>query len=456
MPYVYTRMVTFVRIHAHEIIALILKDKSTSSFGITRLLLTALAPINAILIVTFLDPSEQGYLYTMYSLVALAYYAELGLGQVLTQMVSEVFVKSGAGPDSPTLPLYNYLKFTLRSGVLLFFVTALVSFIAFLVFFDDIPLRWDGLFGVFALLSVSTCISIPMALLHAYLEACKKNVLINNIRSAESLIRIVVLVGLLSAGYRLFAFGLATMITALVSMVAVVAFNLSFFQQLLTLPKPSLPVLREQYQQVKKAIIPLQFRYAQSWMSGIFINSLVIPLVFKLEGKEVAGQLGFSMALVAVILNFSIVLVTSQLPVFATMNAQGHLGLLVQNYTRRHNYSLSLFVGACLLLLTALLVDHLYFHFLKNRFLDYPYFLLLLMVNFVRLFIENKVLFVRSFKVEPFVKVAWIQAMLLILLLPVGTYLVGIGGALMALLAGNLLNLTMTNKIFRQYLAKAA
>jgi hypothetical protein len=327
-----------------------------------------------------------------------------------------------------------------------------VSFIAFLVFFDGVALRWDGLFGVFALLSVSTSISIPMALLHAYLEACKRNVLINNIRSAEILVRIVVLVGLLSAGYGLFAFALATMVTALVSMVAVVAFNFSFFQQLLTLPKPGLTVLREQYQQVKKAIIPLQFRYAQSWMSGIFINAFVVPLVFKLEGKEVAGQLGFSMALVAVILNFSIVLVTSQLPVFATMNAQGQLGPLVQNYTRRHTYSLSLFVGSSLLLLALLLLDHLFFHLLTNRFLDYPYFVLLLLVNLVRLLIENKVLFVRSFKVEPFVRVAWAQALLSVLLLPAGTYIIGIGGTLIALLAGNLLNLAMTNKIFRQYL----
>jgi hypothetical protein len=441
-------------VHFRNILSLLVKDKSTSSFGITRILLTALAPINAILIVTFLDTSEQGYLYTMYSLVALGYYAELGLGQVLTQLVSEAFVKSGAGPNKPTLLLYTYLQFTLRSGILLFLITFLISIAAFLIFFDQSSLRWDGLMGVFAILSISTSISIPMVLLHAYLDACNRNVLINNIRSTETLVRLVVLVLLLSLGYKLFAFAFATMITALVAVALVVAFNYPFFRRLLTLPKPPREILQEQYQRVKGAILPLQLRYAQSWMSGIFINALVVPLVFRLEGKEIAGQLGFSMALVSVILNFSVVLVTSQLPVFAIMNSQGNLELLVQNYSMRHYYSLLLFGIASVLLLTGLWADYVFFQFLRNRFLAFPYFILLLLINLVRLLIENKVLFVRSFKVEPFVKVAWAQALLSILLLPAGTYFLGIGGTLAALLAGNLLNLSLTSRIFQRYLAK--
>jgi O-antigen/teichoic acid export membrane protein len=211
----------------------------------------------------------------------------------------------------------------------------------------------------------------------------------------QQIVTLLTSILILYFGGRLWALGISN----LMSVIILIYFLLFTYRiKLLTFIYNKIGVWKVNY---KKEIFPYQWKIALSWISGYFIFQLFNPVLFATEGATVAGQMGMSLSAFNGISAISMSWVTTKIPFFSAMIAKRDYELLDKTF----NSTLKNLLFVCVVLLTLFLlfISLLkYFQFnLVNRFLPFPYLIILSVITLINQLIFSWATYLRCHKKEP-------------------------------------------------------
>lgn len=307
--------------------------------GITLLLRSwgVLAGVFMLLWISYwLSTQEQGYYFTFISLLSLQIFFELGIGQVISQLVSRELARS------PSFNRENYKINRLASIVFLtrrWYKCAAVLFavvagtVGVFLFGKSGGLDADLWLGPWLVLVLMTAINIYFGPLLAIIEGAGQIGQVARLRLLQSIAGYCFAWGALYAGAGLWS-------VVLLPFVAVL-FNVYWINTgdhlLMELKKASANPERNPIVW-KTEVFPMQWRIAISWISGYLMFQLFTPLVFYFDGAIAAGQLGMGLAIFNAVLSVGVSWVNAKTPAFTrliVLHERLQLNVLFKNVVKR-------------------------------------------------------------------------------------------------------------------------
>lgn len=425
-------------------------DSIVLSSGLARLVVTVTGPATALLILRFLSLEEQGYWYTFLGLIVMVNYAELGMGQVIMQFAAYEWGELKDGSGAVRYANWTRLKSIFRSTILFGLLTAtaelmLALAIGYLVLSsraNRVDVHW---LGPWVFVAVVAPLNIVLAFLNSFLEGCQMIAASNLRRSSQSVAQVMAVLVIFSLGGKLWALGAGQFASFLVGVSAIGLNHGHFVKEMLNGFGSNTRV------SWRAEIWPLQWRYAASWAAGPLTYGLFNPLIFALAGPEAAGRFGFTFSIISVLSAYSQMWTASRAAVFTRLNAGKRWSELKSLFERSVKYSVVTYAVAVTGLLIGLYVINHRSPSIASRLLDTMSTVLLLIGCGFALMTFFISYFVRSFKEEPFVGMAWINAVLVLILLPAGILLFQTRGASVAYLVSQSMVFPVAWQIYTRY-----
>lgn len=280
-----TRLKHLAGLDFHVFLTLLLRGWGILAGGATTLLLPF-----------WLTPGEQGFYYTFGSLLALQVFFELGLNQVIIQLVSHEAAHlqlhddgTIAGDASRIQRLSAIRRLVQRWYLIAAALFALITGVAGYVFFE----RRGGLptsdwLPIWASLVAFTSANLYMSPRLAIVEGTGHIGQVARLRLVQSVIGYGTLWLLLLVGAGLWVVAAVPAASAATTWVwlRIRADGLRQAPELVSDPGFSW----------RRDVLPLQWRLAVSWASGYFIFNLFTPIIFAHHGAKEAGRFGMAMA----------------------------------------------------------------------------------------------------------------------------------------------------------------
>ena len=281
-----------------------------------------------VLIPWWLTPTEQGYYYTFASLIALQVFFELGMNQVIVQLVAHEVAQAernsnGAMVRDP-IALARLISLSRLLGRW-YFVTSLLFGLAAgtggIIFFMTQAGGASGMMLlIWIVLVLATAANLYLSPWLAVMEGMGEVGRVARLRLIQSVLGYGLTILALVSGARLGAVPALAIIGALCT---------SYW---LSRREPMLRWLRREAATTdadatmlswRRDIFPLQWRIAVSWISGYFIMQLFVPLTFVHWGAVEAGRLGMSLSIFNAVLTVGLSWVNTKLPVMSGQIARG-------------------------------------------------------------------------------------------------------------------------------------
>lgn len=373
-----------------------------------------------VLIPIYLGRIEQGYFYTFAGLLGLQVFFELGINQVILQLVSHDF----AHVDSSNPKKLSGDKFRLSRlnslvrvigrwyGIIsiLFFVVVGIGGVWFFLYKGELPItRW---LGPWILLTFASAMNLFLSANLTVMEGCGEIASVARMRLTQSLIGSVLMWVALACGVELWAISVVPITSVLYT-----AFWLrSNDRRLKGLRQITLPDHTIQTSlNWKRDILPFQWRIAVSWISGYFMYQLFTPLVFAKQGAIEAGRLGITMAIFSALLVVGISWVNAKVPQLAAHVARDERIALNKLYVGVLKRSIVFTVFAT----AALVVTHALMSKFNipgiERFASLPVVLCLAFVTIINCFVSSAAAYMRAHKEEPMMIVSMVTGLMTVI-----------------------------------------
>jgi len=309
------------------------------SYGVLASLWGILAgPITLFIVALRLSNEQQGFYYTIVSLLALQIFFELGFSAVITAFTSHEFAKLKWGAsgkiygDSTALEritdlISKFIKWYGLGSILL--IALLIP--AGLLFFEQGANTIDFSWRIPWILAViGTAINLFISPFFAVIMGSGDVVFVNQRGLIGSIIGSClswIVLGLHGGLYAIFAVSLGSIVISC---------------RYLLKKKPYFMVLAFrgmlnkafQNDSVKHSISwrneiwPMQWKIALSWISGYFVFQLFNPILFHYHGAHVAGQMGMTLTAANAFLGMSVVWMASKTPEFGMLIAKNQWNIL--------------------------------------------------------------------------------------------------------------------------------
>ena len=282
-------------------------DRAVFYSVLSRAFSTAGNLVTIPLILTRLTAVEQGFYYTFGSILAMQVFLELGFGQVAIQMVAHeaahirIDLNTGISGENACLDHFSAtVGFIRRWYIVLAIIIGLLLFPAGVWFFSASSVGFSvNWLGPWSIMAFSTAAGVVVRSLSAIVEGMgfvAESIRVNLWGGAVQVL--LTIVGLL-AGLKLYAVPIASLVALTV--------NFAFVWHL------SKTVVRDASNHGKhiridwkEDVLPYQWRIALSWMSGWFIFSAMLPVVFRQLGPAEAGRFGLAVSISTFISTFAI------------------------------------------------------------------------------------------------------------------------------------------------------
>jgi hypothetical protein len=297
----------------HVVVTLMFRGWSILAGAITMLVL----PL-------WLTPVQQGYYYTFGSILAMQIFFELGLNQILVQLVSHevahLSVEQGGLAGEPRhldrlASLVRLMRRWYGSSAVLF---AAGGGAAGLVFFSrQQSLAEAQWLGPWLLLVAASSVTLYLSPKLAMLEGTGRVGHVARLRLVQSLAGYAGLWASLYAGAGLWAVAVAPLAAA-----AGTGYWLRTRGEVLR-QLSRRTIAGEHQVRWRHEVFPLQWRIALSWVSGYFIFNLFTPLVFSRSGAVEAGRLGMAMTVFNAVSTIGMSWVNARSPNFTMHIARG-------------------------------------------------------------------------------------------------------------------------------------
>lgn len=413
-------------------------DGSVAYAFLARLMSIAGSTGTVLLIVRFLNPVEQGYYYTLLSLVSMQMVFEMGFSFVIQQLAAHESVHLEIGPCGAVAGdpvaharLASALQLSLRwyTGAALAMGVLLAPFGT--VFFArhtagaSAHVAWQGPWLTAVAASMAGLWAMPF---YSFLEGC------GHVRAVAALrFRQALVAALFAWSALLLHRGLYAPALVITGQVSTGLFFLASHRRLLAGLLVH-PVGRHAIRW-RLEVWPFQWRIAVSWMCSYFTVQIFIPMLFALRGAVEAGQMGMSLSMIAYITVLALAWTSTKATPFGRMVARREFKQLDQLFFGAFRQSLTVFAGiaaGAVLLVSALpsVAPHLAMRMLPARL-----FALLMLGAAANHVVQSLGILLRCFKQEPFVAQSLVVASLTLTLAALTASRWGNAGAVSSYLA---------------------
>jgi hypothetical protein len=307
----------------------------------------------------WLTPDQQGFYYSFASLLTLQVFFELGLNQVIIQLVSHDVAHlkiHNNGSFSGDTYRYERLR-VIRRLVHNWYLIAAIIFTAIIgtfgfVFFEhrsDIPTsNW---LPVWCFVVAFTAVNLFLSPQLAIVEATGHIGQVARLRLIQSILGYGIFWILLLSGAGLWVVAVVPGVSALSTWGWLNLRGDNLWHK--TALTPLIPF------SWRKDVFPLQWRLAVSWISGYFIFNLFTPIIFFYHGSKEAGRFGMSMAIFNAVTTLGISWITAKAPLFAMHISRNEFTEL--NRTFRgvlvRSISFTILLSAVILVMVAVATD---------------------------------------------------------------------------------------------------
>ena len=382
-----------------------------------------------LLIVRFLSPVEQGYYYTLLSLVSLQLVFELGFSFVVQQLAAHERVHlelnddgTVSGDPGAHARLASALRLTMRwyttAALLMGLVLAPLGFVFFArhASAGAEQVHWHGPWLAAVTASVAGLWCVPW---YSFLEGCGyvKAVAAMQLRQAIAAMMLAWLALVCHAG--LFAPALVIVGYVGVGLRFLVAHRRLLFGLLFHRVQTAGAAIEIDW---RREVWPFQWRIAVSWMCSYFTVQALIPILFALRGPVEAGRIGMSLSVTGYMSVLALAWTSTKATPFGFLIARGQFEQLMQLFRRAITQSMAAFcvIAACALAAVAVLPGVA--PRLAARMASVSLFSMLVMGAGASHFTQNLAILLRSFKQEPFfgqsLTVALVNIVLALALIP--------------------------------------
>lgn len=378
-----------------------------------------------LLIVHFLSPIEQGYYYTLLSLVALQVVFELGFSFVIQQIAAHEMAHlslhadgSISGAPASQARLASALQLSLCWYSVAAAVMGLVLVPLGLFFFahhpvsSARPIRWQGPWIAAVLTAAVSLWFIP---LYSFLEGCGFIQQVAAMRLRQALAT-----ALCAWIPLLLHHGLYSPSAALVGYIGVgMVFVFSYRRLFLGLWRYSSAANKIRWAQ---EVWPFQWRIAVSWLCSYFTAQILVPILFALRGPAEAGQMGMSLSVTGYLASLVLPWISTKAPLFGRLIAEGQFVSLDELFHRAFRHTLLAFFVIALVACLGVFVLPFVSTKLAARLVSPQLFTLLVLTAGANCIVQSLAIVLRCFKREPlfiqFVAVATLTLLLAGLLAP--------------------------------------
>lgn len=357
-----------------------------------------------LLIVHFLTAAEQGYYYTLWSLVALQSVFELGFSFVILQVAAHerahVQIHSDGsitGSRRAHLRLASALQKTLRwyiSAALVMGVVLLVGGTHFFALRHEAGMKalWEWPLRA----TVAACsLTFAIGPVLSFIEGCGHVTAVFRMRFFQSIACTLAAWTALLSHHGLFAPAMVLLAQGAVASV--------FLFRRRSLLVPLLKLDAGEYGiSWGREVWPFQWKIAVSWLCDYFVFQLFTPVLFAFRGPVEAGRMGLSMSVVTQLSAIMLAWITTKAAPFGHLIAQKRAGDLDTLFFRSFRQSMMLFAGAAwVIMVGVILVPRIWIEF-GHRIVSWPVFLLLLLTALGSHVIQSEAIYLRAHKREPF------------------------------------------------------
>jgi hypothetical protein len=357
------------------------------------------------LIIRFLSPTEQGYYYTLLSLVALQSVFEMGFSFVVQQLAAHESIHlrlypNGAieGDSVAHARLASILKVTIRWYTAAALLMGLIVMPLGFDFFrhhsgpEMTRIAWRVPWLVAIAASMVGLWSTP---LYAFLEGCGNVRQVAALRLRQSVLAVAL--GWISMWLQ---HGLYSPALIIIGQLVMGWLFLAAHRRLL------LGLLRHPVQEHAirwlTDVWPFQWRIAVSWSCSYFAAQIFIPILFAARGPVEAGKMGMTLSVTGYITVLALSWTTTKATPFGRMIARQEFDALDRIFRRSFAQSLTVFATIALSAITVAVLLPAFAPSLAKRMLSTGLFALLVLGAGANCAMQNMATLLRSFKREPF------------------------------------------------------
>lgn len=284
--------------------------------------------LSVVLIPAFLLPIQQGFYYTFASILALQVFFELGLNQVIIQLVSHeaahltIRIDGTVSGEAARIHRLNGLIRLLHRwysyAALLFVVLAGgAGWMFFVLKGGDLTFEQWG--ATWVALVLFTSINLFLSPRLAVIEGTGQVGAVARLRLMQSMIGYGVMWTLLVFGTGLWVAVAVPAVSAITTSLWLRSWGGMFRQLTADEIQDVEPILW------RRDVFPLQWRIAISWACGYVIFTLFTPIVFASHGAVEAGRLGMGMAVFSAITAMGLSWINAKAPTFTMFISRGEL-----------------------------------------------------------------------------------------------------------------------------------
>ncbi len=357
-----------------------------------------------LLIVRFLSPLEQGYYYTLLSLVSLQMVFELGFSFVIQQLAAHECIHLELSPDGGVrgdlvahARLASALQLSLRWYTVAAAAMALILAPLGFVFFahhaiGQTRVAWQGPWLAAALASAGGLWCTPF---YSFIEGC------GEVRAVAAMrLRQAGVAAAFAWAAMMLHHGLYAPALVIVGQVGTGLFFLGSHRRLLS------GLLRYRANEAaihwNREVWPFQWRIAVSWMCSYFTIQIFIPILFAMRGPVDAGKMGMSLSITGYMTSLVLPWISTKATPFGRMIAQRQFHELDRLFRRSLSQALGIFaiialtVDAGAVLLTVVAPR------LAVRMVSPQLLAVLLLAAGANCIVQSLGTLLRAFKREPF------------------------------------------------------
>jgi len=393
-------------------------DGAVAYTSLARMMSITGSTVTVLLIVRFLSPLEQGYYYTLLSLVALQMVFELGFSFVVQQLAAHECIHlelHGDGSVSGDSVAQARLASTLQLSVRWYTVAAVAMGLILaplgMYFFTRhttaaTQIAWQGPWLLAVAASMAGLWCQPF---YSFLDGC------GQVRAVAALRLRQAMVGMaLAWSAMLLHHGLYSPALVVLGQVATGLVFLATRSRLLTglLGHPALegPICWS------SEVWPFQWRIAVSWMCSYFTIQVFIPILFALRGPVEAGQMGMSLSITGYMTGLVLPWITTKATPFGRLIAQREFQGLDRLFLRTLTQALIVFTMIALAADAGAAISTVAAPRLAARMVSPRLFAVLVLAAGANCVVQSLATLLRSFQREPFLVQSLAVASLTLLL----------------------------------------
>ena len=371
-----------------------------------------------LLILRYLTPVEQGYYYTLLSLVSLQTVFELGFSFVILQMAAHEsvhlkFLQDGRIEGDPTARarLASILQKTLRWYLVAAFALCVGLLPLGEYFFlrhaqTGAPVAWQGPW-----LAAVLCTAVLFFLnpFFSFLEGCGQVWQAGRMRFGQALFGALAAWGALLSGHGLYSPG-----AVVIAYIAVGGAFLWFWR------RPLVRLLRDAVNgnrvSWRAEVWPFQWKIAVSWICTYFAAQILTPVLFAYRGPAEAGRFGMSLSIATYLCTLVLAWMSTKATLFGKMVARGDFTQLRGVFFRTLRQSMLILAGISAACEAGVVALHYLMPHLAARMVSPTLFTILLLATLGSFLVQSMGIYLRSFKREPFLMQSVVVAVLTVLL----------------------------------------